>query len=197
MLQGMGHDDYHSFRLPYWDLRFEIQKSTGIAVEDLLIERRFGATQNISGYPRVVGDLVEPDGWDSVCMDMPFIACDPNINTGPLQRCPFTGNNPCSSDNPDWPTIKEVNDALVIDTYDSSPYNLFSRDGYRAFVDFGINDDFEACRNNRVCICLPYGGSQCSLTDVPPDVRVGAYDSQFHTDVSICNVHIINIVMFV
>ena len=191
MLQSLEREDYHSFRLPYWDWRVEIQKSTGIRVEELLTEQRFGATQNIDGYPRVVGDIVTPDGWESVCINAPFRVCDPNINTGPLQRCPFTGNNPCSSDNPDWPTIQEVNDALAINYYDSPPYNLFSRDGYRAFIDFDITDDFEACRNNRMCICLPAGGDQCDFTDVPPDVQntIGAYDSTLHTDVSILNVY--------
>ena len=192
MLKGIGKADYHTFRLPYWDWRAEIQKTTGIAAEELFTEQRFGATQNISGFPRVVGDIVEPDGWDSLCILTPFEVCDPNINTGPLQRCPFTGNNPCSSDNPDWPTIKEVNDALAIDFYDSPPYNLFSRDGYRAFIDFGVTDDYEACRNNRMCMCVPYGGSQCDLTvvppGVPPNVTVRAYDSHLHTDVSRCDV---------
>ena len=188
MLKGIGQADYHTFGLPYWDWRAEIQKTTGIAAEELFTKQRFGATQNINGYPRVVGDIVEPDGWDSLCILTPFEVCDPNINTGPLQRCPFTGNNPCSSDNPDWPTIKEVNDALAIDFYDSPPYNLFSRDGYRAFIDFSITDDYEACRNNRMCMCIPYGGSQCNLTVVPPNVTVGAYDSQMHVDVSKCDV---------
>ena len=185
MLEGMGQADYHTFRLPYWDWRAEIQKSTGIPAEDLFTEQRFGATQNISGYPRVVGDIIGPDGWESLCIDTPFEVCDPNIDTGPLQRCPFTGNNPCSSDNPDWPTIQEVNDALAIGTYDSSPYNLFSRDGYRPFIDFDITDDYEECRNNRMCMCIPFGGSQCNFTNVPPGL-VGACDSQLHTDVSRC-----------
>ena len=98
MLQSRGHANYHSFRLPYWDWRIEIQNSTGIRVEDLLIERRFGATRNISGFPRVVGDMVGPNSWISLCSQTNFKTCDPNINTGPLQRCPF---KPCHSSNPD------------------------------------------------------------------------------------------------
>ena len=74
MLKSIGLEDYHSFRLPYWDWRVEIQKSTGIPAEELFTERRFGATQNISGYPRVVGDIVEPDGWESVCIRLEL--CD-------------------------------------------------------------------------------------------------------------------------
>ena len=184
MLKSLGRDDYHTYRLPYWDWRIEIQNSTGIRVEDLFIESRFGATQNINGFPQVVGDIVGADGWDSVCVQVFNEPCDPNITTGPLLRCPFTGNNPCHSSNPDWPTIQEVNDALAIGTYDAPPYNLFSRSGYRIFVDFIVNDDIEGCRNNRMCQCLPYAGSDCNLTSIPPDVPVAAYDSQMHSDVS-------------
>ena len=97
MLKSMGHSNYHSFRLPYWDWRIEIQNSTGIRVEDIFTEKRFGATQNVNGFPRVVGDIVGPDGWDTLCSQTNFQLCDPNISTGPLQRCPFTGTNPCHS----------------------------------------------------------------------------------------------------
>ena len=185
MLKSIGHANYHSFRLPYWDWRVEIQKSTGIPAEELFTERRFGETHNVNGFPRVVGDIVGPDGWDTLCYQTYFQICNPDISTGPLQRCPFTGNNPCNSDNPDWSTIKQVNDAIAIDIYDSLPYNILSRTGYRAFVDFRIHDDFEECRNDRMCRCLPVGGIDCNLTTVPPNVPVAAYDSQLHTDVSI------------
>ena len=185
MLKSIGHANYHSFRLPYWDWRVEIQKSTGIPAEELFTERRFGATHNVNGFPRVVGDIVGPDSWDTLCYQTYFQICNPDISTGPLQRCPFTGTNPCHSDNPDWPTIKQVNDAIAIDTYDSPPYNIFSRTGYRPFVDFRIHDDLEECRDDRMCRCLPFGGIDCDLTTAPPNVPVVAYDSQLHTDVSI------------
>ena len=185
MLKNMGRDDYYSFRLSYWDWRVEIQKGTGIPAEELFTESRFGATQNISGFPRVVGAIVEPDGWDSLCVQANFVMCDPNVNTGPLQRCPFTGNDPCSSDNPDWPTIKEVNDILAIDHFDSPPYNQLSRSGYRVVVDFYVHDDFEDCQNDRLCICQPFGGPKCNLTNAPPNVSVAAYSSSIHVNVSI------------
>ena len=185
MLKSMGRDDYYSFRLPYWDWRVEIQKGTGIPAEELFTESRFGATQNISGFPRVVGAIVEPDGWDSLCVRAHFVMCDPNINNGPLQRCPFTGNDPCSSDNPDWPTIKEVNDILAINHFDSPPYNLLSRSGYRVVVDYYVHDNFEDCQNDRLCICQPFGGPKCDLTNAPPNVSVAAYSSSIHVKVSV------------
>ena len=183
MLKSIGHVDYHTFRLPYWDWRIEIQNSTGIRAEDLFTENRFGATHNVSGFPHVVGDIVGPDGWDTLCSQTNFQLCDPNISTGPLQRCPFTGTNPCHSSNPDWPTIKQVNDAIAIDTYDSSPYNLLSRPGYRQFIDYYVDDDLEGCRKDRMCQCLPCGGADCDLSAVPANVSVAAYIGQLHTDV--------------
>jgi len=85
MLQNTGHANYHAFRLPYWDWRIEIQNSTGIRVEDILTEKRFGATRNVSGFPLVVGDIVGPNGWDTLCTHILFQLCDPNISTGPLK----------------------------------------------------------------------------------------------------------------
>ena len=191
MLQSMGHANYHSFRLPYWDWRIEIQNSTGIRVENLLTEKKFGATENINGFPRVVGDIVGPNGWITLCSQTNFEMCDPDINTGPLQRCPFTGTNPCHSSNPDWPTIKLVNDAIAIDHYDSPPYNLLSKTGYRAFIDFHVHDDFEECHDDmyRMCQYIPLGGTSCDLSNVPPNVSVAAYNGQLHADVSALYCH--------
>ena len=183
----MGHNDYHSFRLPYWDWRAEIQKSSrGIRAEELFIESRLGATKNISGFPRVVGDIVGPNGWDTLCIGKSLVICDPEESTGALQRCPLTGNNPCHSDNPDWPTIKTVNDAISFDTYDSPPYTLFSTTGYRSFVDFSIHKNLTECGQDRKCTCLPFGGPSCDLSNVPEAQRslVSAYVSQLHGDVS-------------
>ena len=180
MLRDEGSTDYHTFRLPYWDWRIEIQNSTGIRVEDLFTENRFGATRNISGFPQVVGDIVGPSGWDSVCVQVFFEVCNPTVSTGPLQRCPFTGTNPCHSSNPDWPTMQLVIDALAIDTYDSLPYNLDSRTGYRPFIDFDIHEDLEECANDRMCQCLPNGGPSCNVSAGETAL---AYDAQLHNDV--------------
>ena len=184
MLKSMGHEDYHSFRLPYWDWRVEIQKSIGMPAEELFTESRLGATKNVNGFPRVVGDIVGPDGWDSFCVRTAFVICNPNISTGPLQRCPFTGNDPCSSDNPDWATVKEVNDLLAIDHFDSPPYNISSGSGYRVVVDNNILDDIEDCRKDRLCECRPFGGPSCNLTNAPSGVPVTAFSSGVHADVS-------------
>ncbi len=160
MLQAMGRPDYHMFRLPYWDWRIEMQNSSiGINSDELLSETRLGATRNVNGFPRVFGDLVE-GGWDTICWLQPGTICNPRESTGPLQRCPFTGTNPCSSSNPDWPTRKDVENALSLEVYDAPPNNLLSTDGFRNFVDANVTQDVEACRQNRMCQCIP-GGPTC------------------------------------
>ena len=187
ILKTEGHPNYHSFRLPYWDWRVEIQKSTGIPAEKLFTKSRLGATHNVSGFPQVVGEIVGPDGWNSMCYHMFYEICDPNVNTGPLRRCPFTGNNPCSSDNPDWPTIQQVNDLIATDSYDAPPYNIFTRVGFRAHIDYDIDDRLEECHHDRMCMCQPYVSTKCDLAKVPlfDKLIVAAYKSQPHTDVCI------------
>ena len=168
MLQAMGRLDYHTFRIPYWDWRSEIQTTFGVSSEELFIESRLGATRNVGGFPRVFGDLVE-GGWDTACWLQPVVICDPNVNTGPLQRCPFTGTDPCSSSNPDWPDLQDVNDALSFEDYDVPTYDVASPDGFRSFIDFEVGLDIEACRSNRMCQCAPSGGPNCEVINgVPP-----------------------------
>ena len=158
-----GHTDYHTFRLPYWDWRIETQKSTGVPAEDLFIENRIGATRNVSGFPRVFGDIVG-DGWDTVCWNTFFQICDPNISTGPLQRCPFTGTDPCNSNNPDWPTNQQVNRAMAFNRYDAPPYNIISRNNYRNFVDADVSYNIPRCRRDRMCLCIPSFDPFCTFT---------------------------------
>ena len=41
---------------------------------------------NVTGFPRVQGDLVG-SGWETRCWRLePETICDPNVGTGPLQR---------------------------------------------------------------------------------------------------------------
>lgn len=165
MLQSMGQRDYYTFRLPYWDWRIEIQKSFGVSSEELFTENRLGTTRNVSGFPHVFGTLYE-DGWETICWLQLLEICDPRISTGPLQRCPFTGTDPCSSSNPDWPTVQQVIDALDVDVYDAPPYNILSPNGFRSFVDFRIGNESDVieCRKNRTCMCF-LGGPNCIPDD--------------------------------
>ena len=182
MLDSMGHLDYHTFRLPYWDWRIEIQRSTGILSDDLFTEKRLGATRNVSGFPRVFGDIVG-DGWNTICWLKFFQICDPNVNTGPLQRCPFTGTNPCSSNNPDWPTSRQVNRAMTFNRYERPPYNFLSQRNYRSFVDANVNFRIRRCRRNRMCFCSPTFDPECSPKNSNGS-RMIALQQQMHGAVS-------------
>ena len=75
--------------------------------------------RNVSGFARVFGDLYGEECWDSICWLQLGQICDPRVSTGPLQRYPFTGTDPCNSNNPDWPTAQDVENALSIDEYDA------------------------------------------------------------------------------
>ena len=180
MLQDKGWRGSHMFRFPYWDWRIEMQNSfIGINSDELLSESRLGATANVDGFPRVVGDLVE-GGWDTICWLQRGTICDPRESTGPLQRCPFTGTDPCSSSNPDWPTVEDVKSALSIEIFDAPPYNLMSADGFRNFVDANVTQDVDACRKNRMCQCFP-GGPSCLPTEGSTPVSAVAF--QMHAKV--------------
>lgn len=179
MLQNMNQSDYHTFRLPYWDWRSEVQNSFGVKAEDLFTADRLGETRNVSGFARVFGTLYD-GGWDTACWLQLNQICDPRVSTGALQRCPFTGENPCSSSNPDWPNQQQFNDAMAFDIYDVPPYDISSMDGFRNFIDFKVGTNAEECRNIRMCRCVP-GDPLCVNTTGPVLTLTG----QMHFLVSI------------
>lgn len=162
MLQSMNQSDYHTFRLPYWDWRSEVQNSFGLKAEDLFTANRLGETRHVGGFPRVFGALYD-GGWDTVCWLQLGQICDPRTSTGPLQRCPFVGEYPCTSGNPDWPSQQQFIDAMAFDIYDAPPYDITSMDGFRSFVDFKVGTNASECRNIRMCQCVPLN-PQCNGT---------------------------------
>lgn len=152
----MNDSNYHQFRLPLWDWRQESQKTDGLGADDLFVANRAGYSRNVSGRPIVSGDLYGDDGWETMCWFVLGEICDPTVNTGLLQRCPFTGTNPCSTSNPDWPTSADVSRALSIPLYDAPPYNIFTPIGLRSFVDISdLTLSAEECREDRQCRCFP------------------------------------------
>ena len=180
MLQRMGRPDYHTYRSPYFDWRREIQEGSGVKFEDILVENRFGFTNFSTGFPVVSGELVE--GWESVCARMLNQVCDPNIPTGPIQRCPVPDR--CLSSNPDWPTLERINRAISFETYDVAPWNEISSDGFRSFVDFEIGSDPEVCRNDRMCMCAG-GDINCTSPTIAAGSPVTTLASRIHTTVSV------------
>ena len=180
-LKSMGDPEYYLFRLPYWDWRQEIQVSSGISSNNLFTERRLGATINVGGFPHVNGTIIG-GGWDTMCWLTLNQICDPRVSTGPLQRCPFTGTDPCNTSNPDWSTIADVNEAINTENYDSPPYNLLSFSGYRSLVDFRIGTEtIEECREDRMCQCAPSLEPDCST----PGLRITA-TANMHAKVCYC-----------
>ena len=159
MLKNMGEEDYHRFRLPYWDWRSEIQNSFGIKSEDLFTADRLGETRFVDGFPQVFGSLYN-GSWDTICWQQLGVICDPGVSTGPLQRCPIA--DACLSTNPDWPTLKDVNDGIAIEEYDAPPYDILSEDGFRNYMDFDVGSDIDECREDGMCQCV-VGGIECSM----------------------------------
>ena len=165
-------DNYYMFRLHYWDWRQEMQTNENSPFKS----NRLGETRDVGGFPRVHGDLVS-DGWDTKCWNLEVgVICNPNAGTGKLQRCPFTGTRPCDVDNPDWPTVADVKQAIEISIYDDGDhYDKFSRSGFRNFME-GFNvlsnssSDIKRCAEDRLCKCDPDDNPQCDGT--PPTTPI-------------------------
>ena len=119
---------------------------------------------NVGGFPRVQGDLVS-NGWNVKCWNLPTgMVCNPNNVTGQLQRCPFTESDPCNINNPDWPTVENVKQAIQMSNYDVSSYDKYSRRGFRNYMEGFVvlsDSDIASCGQNRLCLC-DTGGSQCT-----------------------------------
>ena len=150
-------DDYYTFRIPYWDWRKEMQTDTNSPFQ----LDRLGKTMNINGLPLVQGGEIFPSSWNTICWektppeDKSYDICNPRIQTGQLQRCPFT-DEPCSSHNPLWPSDKDVQTVLSIKSYDTSPFSQKSRNSFRNQLE-GFkplsNGSIQSCRNDKLCLC--------------------------------------------
>ena len=186
MLKEMGREDYYKFRFPYWDWRLEIQRSYGMRSEDVFSYGRLGETRNVDSKPVVFGDLIG-DGWNTVCLRKFGQICDPNSNTGPLKRCPFTEPGLCNSSNPDWPKMVEVNRAMEFDDLEAPPFDN-TANCMRAYVDYSPVSSIEECRKDKYCQCLPDGGPQC--VSMSPNSTFFPVATGMHVKVSntfICN----------
>jgi hypothetical protein len=197
MLKETQPNTYHTFRLHYWDWRFEQQTSENSP----FVSNRLGVTTS-NGTVRI--DLVRStNGWETRCWNEPRI-CNPNVNTGSLRRCPIpdSGEDPCRYDNPLWPTIEDVNNAVGISSYDGSTYyDMFSRSGFRNFMEgfYVLSDDQngrDSCITNQLCACGT-GGSMCSC-ETGSDCE-GLEPSQpiarlLHNSVSQSNIYIVMVI---
>ena len=130
---------------------------------------RLGKTMNMNNEPVVQGDEKFPSNWNTICwekVNQSHNICDPRINTGRLQRCPFTGE-PCSSRNPLWPSDKDVQKVLSLKSYDASPFSEKSPNSFRNLLE-GFkplsNDSIQSCRDDKLCLCA-VGDQMCKSRD--------------------------------
>ena len=154
MLKSSRPTSYHQFRLPYWDWRHSLQSENNSPFK----ESRLGTSSDDSSIVR--GDLFQ--SWNTTCWPkpseiqetsgQPARICNPNVLTRKLQRCPSTNSSlmPCSPNNPDWPTIRNVNDALGMSTFDASPYDKMAR-GFRNYLEGFVPVSSTSCNNDNFC----------------------------------------------
>ena len=149
MLKSSGQNDYHNFRLSYWDWRNTIQTEENSPFK----VNRLGNTVMEDNMPIVKGDLFN-NGWNTFCWSTDSDigrnatpVCDPTFNTQRLQRCPFPSK--CAVDSINWPSIKDVNDALGKNIYDTSPFSPRSSEGFRNFFEGFLKVD--DCVEDALC----------------------------------------------
>ena len=155
--------DDHLFRLPYWDWRDPSQR-------EILFERdRLGA--NVNGS--VEGDLFG-ENWKTVCwvdtsseVNAPIPICNPTIPDGQnLRRCP--SDDHCDKDHPNWPSYEDVDKAVSIDSYDTSPYNRFVTDtdeSFRNYMEGFITALGSECdKDDTLCSVHLYQGQNYTVT---------------------------------
>lgn len=108
MLQSMGQQDYYipsGFLTGTGALKFK--EALVSAQKNCLLKTDLVQPEMPVDFHVCLGRYTKMGGKLSVGYNLLEI-CDPRISTGPLQCCPFTGTDPCSSSNPDWPTVQQV-----------------------------------------------------------------------------------------
>ena len=181
MLKEKEIKDYYRFRIPYWDWQKEKQTKANSPFQ----KNRLGETRDNHGLPQVHGGMF--NDWTTICWKKGSTICNPAIRMDQLQRCPFTdGGDPCSSDNDLWPSLDEVEEALSLQAYDTSHFNVNASDSFRNQLEgFKVlpSDDLQSCRSNKLCKC-DVGGPNCN-GDQPghPIQRL------LHNSVSICSIY--------
>ena len=134
----------------------------------------------------VYGNLYS-NSWNTICWyrsngrgNQPKgTICNPNINTGPLLRCPYVPAgtitiNPCRSSNDDWPTIADVSNAINKPYYDTYPFDKYATAGsFRNYMEgFDSSLDKYECAQQRLCRC-EVGEEDCnSYNSTKPLLRL-------------------------
>ena len=157
MLMPSRPNSYYQFRLPYWDWRSDSQTEDNSPFK----EGRLGTSSMDSSI--VSGDIFQ--SWNTTCWPEPSNSdsdmsdensnvheelCDPSVLTRKLQRCPSANRRmPCSPNNPDWPTSRNVNHALGMSTFDTSPYDKMVRNVFRNYLEGFV--PVNSCSGDNFC----------------------------------------------
>ena len=141
--------DDHLFRLPYWDWRAPSQR------EILFRTDRLGV--NVDGV--VDGDLFLLSTWITICWInnaglKPILPiCNPNVPSGQiLRRC--ANATLCEKNDDKWPSYEDIDRAVSINEYDTSPYNSFvvnTKESFRNFLEGFISRPGSVCQGNTMC----------------------------------------------
>ena len=142
-MQNMTGDD--NFTVHYWDWRDPNERNS------LFTRVRLG--EHRMDTAEVEGPLF--DGWQTVCWyngsgnvthpEPEHRICDPNVTTGPVQRCP--NERTCEPNYEGWPSYEDVQNAVDKQDYDLPNYNKYSpaegsREGFRGFMEgFQVIDE--------------------------------------------------------
>lgn len=164
-------DDYHTFRLPFWDWTDKGER------RKYFTEDRLGKSvyteENNKVSSELTGTLFGDNGtdWLTICWKSKKGPgpdgddCDPGERTDPLKRCPKRNSNkersdPCNSDDY-WPTTKDVWEAVDNhDKYDvkdsgSTMYNVCpAENSFRTFLEGFVPID-NCDKNSADKLCSP------------------------------------------
>ena len=138
-----------SLFIPYWDWTNSSNR------EFLFSDSWFGS----SNRGVVSGDF---GNWDTICWNYNATLdcsnykqlCDPAVHTGKLRRCPV--DSQCKSNGPNWPTQKDVNEAIQMSPYESAPYT-YATQSFRSFVEGFVNN---SCSLSTDSLCTKDGISR-------------------------------------
>ena len=142
-----------NFTVHYWDWRNPDQR------ESLFTSDRLGAHAHNNN--RIAEEHMF-SRWQTVCWyggstnaenTEPSGICNPNVFTGPLQRCPDART--CAADYEGWPSFADVQTAVGMQDYDHANYNKYSPRGFRGFMEgFQVLDrgcDTNTARGRDLC----------------------------------------------
>ena len=138
-----------NFRLPYWDWSHESNRELPFTKD------RLG--ENVNSV--VEGTLFKDQSWKTRCwvdpstQTYPVPICDPEADSNQeLRRCPNA--HLCGMYNTNWPSVEDVQRAVLMGTYDNSPYDRFVKNGavsFRNYLEGFVTTSGSDCGSDTLC----------------------------------------------